>query len=113
MSIENKLFCHVAPTGTPQNPIHSSISSTTLNLTWYPPPVSQQNGIINYYIIQSTEVETGITYQYTSNNAWIYLTNLHAYYSYIFKFAAVTIAQGPFSTGTTITMPEDGKWYFN
>ena len=56
-----------------------------------------------------TEIETNAVYEYTSNTTYLFLTTLHAYYSYTFKMAAVTISQGPFSYNFTIQMPEDGE----
>ncbi len=101
----------IAPTASPQNPapIFYSDSASTLNLTWYPPPVEKQNGIILYYKIQMIELETSTVSEFTSSFTHLYLTNLHPYYSYTFTMAAVTIADGPFSTGFTVLMPEDGK----
>ena len=56
-----------------------------------------------------TEVETNTISEFTSNFTYHYLTNLHAYYSYTFQIAAVTISEGPFSSGFTVLMPEDGN----
>lgn len=97
------------PSAAPQNPSHSFFSSSALNLTWYPPPIDKQNGIIQYYIIYMIEVETNIALQFTSNFTYISLTSLHPYYSYTFTISAVTIGSGPFSSTYTILMPEDGQ----
>ena len=101
---------HIAPSAAPQNPssTHFAGSSTSLNLTWYPPPIEDRNGIVLYYIIVMTELETGAQFEFSSNFTFIYLDSLHAYYSYTFQIAAVTISQGPFSNGFTVLMPEDG-----
>ena len=56
-----------------------------------------------------TEIETRTESQFTSNSSYIHLTSLHPYYSYTFKIAAVTVAEGPFSNDYTVLMPEDGK----
>ena len=56
-------------------------------------------------------MDTNATFEITSNYTYIYLDFLHAYYTYTFKIAAVTIEQGPFSSGFTLTMPEDGMKY--
>ncbi len=101
----------IAPTASPQNPssIFYANSASTINFTWYTPPVEKQNGIIIYYIIRMTEVETNIGFEFTSNFTYIYLTSLHPYYSYTFQLAAVTVSEGPFSNAYTVLMPEDGK----
>ena len=104
-------FLQLAPSASPQNPssFFEAGSSSTLNLTWFPPPVEKQNGIIIYYIIIMTEVDTNTDSQFTSNSTYIYLTSLHPYYSYTFQIAAVTVGEGPFSNGYTVLMPEDGN----
>ena len=85
------------------------MSSTTLNFTWSLPSTEQQNGIINYCIVSVTEVDTGVVFELTSNATWLYLDFLHPHYTYTFRIAAVTVAQGPFSSEYNVTMPEDGK----
>ena len=102
-------FGCLAPSAAPQNPLELITSSTILNVTWSPPPIEGQNGIIVYYVIITTEVDTGIMWELTSNTTWLYLDYLHPYYTYTFRFAAVTVAQGPFSSGYNVTMPEDSK----
>ena len=109
------IFFHaIAPSGPPQNPssIFCTNSSSTLNVTWYPPPVDKQNGIIQYYTIRMTEVETNTFFEFTSNFTYIYLTSLHPYYSYRFQLAAVTVSEGPSSSDYTVLMPEDGIYYY-
>ena len=107
-SFEPCILSHTAPSGPPLNPATQIIDSRTINLTWYPPAVEHQNGIIQYYIINFTEVITGSMSQFTSVNPWLFLNSLHPYYSYSFAFSAVTIAKGPFSPKYNITTPEDG-----
>ena len=77
------------------------------------PPLNQQNGIITYYIILITEVATNVTVQYTSNSTWLFISNLHPYYTYSINIAAVTISPGPFLIGINVTMPEAGKLHHN
>ena len=102
------IFSHTAPSGPPLNLATDIIDSRTINLTWYPPAVEHQNGIIQYYIINYTEVITGNKTQFTSISPWLFLNSLHPYYSYTFALSAVTIAKGPFSPTYNITTPEDG-----
>ena len=70
--------------------------------------MEKQNGIIQYYITNLTEVNTGSVNEITSVTPWLFLTSLHPYYTYMLSFAAVTVAIGPFSAKYTITTPEDG-----
>ena len=99
----------IAPTGAPQSVTYNTTSSTTLNITWQPPPLDQRNGIIVYYKVRLIEMETNVSSVYNSSYLYIYLTGLHPYYTYIITFAAVTIQEGPFGSTTYVTMPEDGK----
>ena len=81
----------------------------TVNASWYPPPLNDQNGIIRYYSIRITEVDTGDIYEVESNFTWILLDFLHPYYTFSVQFAAVTVAQGPFGASINFTTPEDGE----
>lgn len=91
-----------------ENPILNALSASELNFTWLAPPANQQNGIITYYIIVFTEVTTSKSFQYTSNVTSLLVNNLHPYYTYNIKIAAVTIEPGPFLSGISLTMPEAG-----
>ena len=108
MHVYEYVFFCAAPSGPPLNPATQIINSRTINLTWYPPAVEHQNGIIQFYLINYTEVDTASETQFTSTSPWLFLSSLHPYYSYTFAFAAVTIDIGPFSAEYTITTPEDG-----
>ena len=99
---------YLAPTGFIENPVLSILSASELNFTWLPPPANQQNGIITHYIIVFTEVTTSKSLQYTSNTTSLFVYNLHPYYTYNIKIAAVTIEQGPFLSGISLAMPEAG-----
>ena len=88
---------------------HYFISSQDLNLTWLPPPFEKQNGLIQYYTIDVTELETGLTNNTNSYLTSVLLENLHPFYNYKIVIRAVTIAPGPISTAYYITMPEAGK----
>ena len=57
-----------------------------------------------------TEVETNINLEFNSNFTYLYLSDLHPYYSYTFTIAAVTVSEGPFSSDFTVLMPEDGEF---
>ena len=107
-SISDPLF--TAPSSAPLNPTWQILSSTTVKSSWYPPPLEDQNGIIRYYSIRITEIDTGDVLEEDSNVTWILLDFLHPYYTYSIQFAAVTVAQGPFGTSINFTTPEDGKY---
>ena len=103
------MHVYIAPSGYIQSPIVSIMTSSELNVTWLAPPLDQQNGIITHYVIKIVEVISSISFQYKSNTTWLFVGDLHPYYTYNITIAAVTIEQGPFLSGITITMPETGK----
>ncbi len=92
------------------NIVALSLTSTSVQLFWNPPPVDQQNGIITDYYINMTEIETGVTVQLTVTGATTLLINtLHPYYVYNFFISAATVVgRGPYSTLFSIQTPEDG-----
>lgn len=111
LPILNLPFLHsTAPSGSPMNIVTLSLTSTSVQLSWNPPPADQQNGIITDYYINMTEIETGVTVQLMVTGATTLLVNaLHPYYVYSFFISAATVVgQGPYSTIFSIRTPEDG-----
>ena len=103
----------IVPTGPPQAVEVQSETSTTLALSWQPPAPENQNGIILHYIVNITEMETGIVLSYTAVNTTILtVPTLHPFYNYTCIVAAVTVGVGPYSAPAVIQMPEDGKLAF-
>ena len=100
------------PTGAPENVAATTLSSTSVLLTWNPPLPDLQNGIITTYFVNVTELETGMASQLTVADATQLLINtLHPYYVYNFYISAATvIGLGPYSPVFPIQTLEDG-WY--
>ena len=98
-----------APSRQPQNVQLSALSSTSILITWSPPPVDDQNGVITGYLINLTEADTGTVLHMTSRTTSLTATSLHPYYMYEVVVAAVTVAVGPYSQPAQITTPEDSK----
>ena len=79
-------------------------------MEWEPPPIDQQNGIIQYYLVAVNQVEnvtntTSIAYA-TQLTVW----NLFPYYTYQVTIAAVTSpGTGPWSDPQTVMLPEAGN----
>lgn len=86
-----------------------ALSSTSLSVTWDPPTLDSQNGIITEYRINITELETGNVISLISFNTFITVQFLHPYYTYASVVSAVTNAEGPSSEELVITTPQDGK----
>ena len=81
-------------------------------MSWSAPPLQYQNGLIRHYNVQCThnDGEMNITTEvlWDSSTA-ILVENLHPFYNYTCSIAAVTVAQGPYSTAVLITTLEDGQ----
>ena len=98
-----------APTGPPQNLIGTTPTSTTLSLSWIPPPVEEQNGVIRSYRITVINEETGSSLMYSTIGTSYLLSDLHPYHRYNCSVAAYTVETGP-SSSITVRQPEDGKY---
>ena len=98
-----------APTAPPDNLIATALDSRTLHITWQPPVEEERNGIIRRYVINITELDSGNEYQLENVTTEITVQNLHPFYRYSYSVAAETVALGPFTPGSIIEMPEDGK----
>lgn len=82
------------------------IDSTSIFLSWEPPPQEHQNDAVTGYLVNITEVETGNTSQLYTSSTSITLSSLHPSYTYIWSIAAVTIGPGPFSQNIILrTLP--------
>ena len=103
------IIVSAAPTAPPQMVQARSENSTTLVLSWQPPPLDNQNGIIVNYTANVTESETGTIFFVVTATTTITLSSLHPYYTYSCIVAAVTIDIGPFTAPVSLEMPEDGK----
>ena len=104
------MFPATAPYSPPLNVSGISISSMSILLFWSPPPLSEQNGIIAYYRVNITEVETGNDISLLSPDTFITVSFLHPFYTYIFVVSAVTVTEGPYSDEFIITTPQDGNF---
>ncbi len=102
-------FAYAAPASSPQNVSIVALSSTSLSVSWDPPALDSQNGIITEYRINITELETGNVISLISFNTFITVQFLHPYYTYVGVVSAVTNAEGPSSEELVVTTPQDGK----
>ena len=86
----------------------SPLSSTSISLSWSPPPLDQQNGIIRFYRVSITEDETGVVISRVATSTSITVTSLHPYYTYQCSVSAFTIGDGPATSESTVRTLEDG-----
>ena len=113
----NYSFCYVrmmytciyaAPSGSPVA-LMAEKSSSTLTLSWEPPSIESQNGIIRQYVVYITENETDTTTHHYSNTTQLIISGLHPFYTYKCTVAAETIGVGPFSAILVIQLDEDSE----
>ena len=102
-----------APTAAPSNFTLISRNSTTITISWDPPPFDKINGYIQHYVIAVTEHETVAEFQEQSNYTQATLQSLHPYYTYTCRVAAVTTGPGPYTENITIQLPEDCEICFS
>ena len=108
-SVVTVLTDESVPIATPQEVTASEVTSAYLTLTWNPPPFEETNGIIRYYMVRVSEIETGTSFFVTSNDTEITVPDLHPYFTYECNIAAFTIDLGPYSNAITIQLLEEGK----
>ena len=99
----------IVPTSYPQNFVAVASSSRSATVTWDPPPIPQQNGIIILYTINVTVADSGEMFQLTSTTTSLTVSTLQPFTTYFCIIAASTsVGMGPFSTVVTFQTPEDG-----
>ena len=103
-------FSIVAPSSPPRLLVITAMNSHSINISWNPPPMNKVNGIIQYYFLNITVVETSHSLYFKTSDTSVSLNDVHPHYTYTVVVAAVTIAIGPFSTEQSITTPQDGNY---
>jgi len=97
-----------APTAAPEQLTASSRTSTSLTLTWNPPPFEDPNGPIQYYRVNVTEVDTNTTLaSRTTFATQITYRNLHPYYIYRCTVATYTVGIGPYAAPITVQLNQE------
>ncbi len=100
----------LAPSIAPENVSLITVSSTSIQVSWTPPPVANRNGIVIEYRINLVEVDTGRHQSYVSPTPNFIVQSLHPYYTYRVNVSAHTVETGPFSAVQEIQTPEDSKY---
>jgi len=98
----------LVPTAAPLNPSGSSLNATFISILWNPPPPEHINGIIDFYIIEVTEVVTNFTWLFYAADTQVRAGPLHPFYLYRCRVSASTIGQGPFTGFFYVTSGEAG-----
>ena len=119
------LFYHTAPTEAPLNVSVLVQSSHSIILSWEPPSLEEQNGLLVQYhvIVMETQIlyldngtvisQLGIirnrTYNVSEGRTQL-VDMLHPSYNYTVRIAATTVVGiGLFSDPITVMTPEDGE----
>ena len=102
------IFYYAAPSSFPMMLTFSNISDSSFHLVWQSLPSADQNGIIRYYLVNITEVDTGRQFQLTSLATYISVGSLHPFYTYVCTVAASTVDIGPYSPPLTMKTLEAG-----
>ena len=97
------------PSGPPQSLAANALSALIIQITWQPPPLPQQNGVITGYVINVTSLDTGLSQQLMSTATNLQVPNLTPFTNYVCIVAAKTaIGVGPFSTVVNVQTLEAG-----
>ena len=99
-----------APSAAPTDVSVIIETSSSVTFSWFPPPMSLQNGVIVAYSVQLWEMETNNVQLFESTALTFSINSLHPFYKYNLTVAAVTVAKGVASDPTLFQMPEDGKF---
>ena len=111
MFIHNKYYSYhfIAPSASPVSFNATATSPYSAFLTWEPPPLDGQNGVIIGYVIQVNILETNQTLYLYSNNTYLQVNTVRPYRTYVCIIAAITnVGTGPYGTQFILETPEDG-----
>ena len=102
---------YAVPTASPDSIQSMIVNSTAVIITWLPPVVDDQNGIITAYIVNvSLEDNDTVPLQYTTSSLSVMLVEVYPFSTYVVFVAAETsVGRGPFSRSLRISTPEDGR----
>ena len=85
-----------------------STTSTSITLSWSPPPEDQLNGVLRHYVVIIEETDTSRNTTLTSISPQVVLSDLHPFYTYNFAVCAVTTGVGPCVYYEPVQLPQDG-----
>ena len=84
--------------------------SSSLMVAWLDIPFPEANGVIWYYAINITVLDSSENIYEETDETMLELSELHPFYTYIISVAGFTIGYGPFSPEVSLTLPQDGNY---
>ncbi|KAL5477126.1 hypothetical protein EMCRGX_G023872 [Ephydatia muelleri] len=97
-----------APTSSPLNLSPVASTSTSVTLSWAPPPTQFQNGVIMGYTLQVFNTQQGLLRETNTSSNGSTVDSLRPYTTYLFRVAAMTVVErGPYSGNVTVLTKED------
>ena len=102
---------YLGPSAPPEDIQFFVTGSTTATVTWSPPPVDDQNGVVVYYSLTIEDLQFNARIEViNSTNSTYYLTGLNEFNEYRCRIAAATIkGLGPYSQAHNFTTYQDGN----
>ena len=106
--LAQKLFpLSLVPSGPPTNVTITVLSYNSLIVTWFPPIMSLQNGVIKEYTVIINDVNTKSSQTVSViNKTNTILSELKSFHTYSILVSASTVGLGPFAEPVIIKMPE-------
>ena len=93
-------FMHTCtvPSSPPENVTAIGFNSTTLMMSFNPPPIIDHNGQLTGYVIRYNRVESGVTKSVTTTTTTIFISGLDKFVNYSVTVASMNVnGTGPFS----------------
>ncbi len=111
ISLNSYTFLTSAPPGPPQNVQLSSITASSITVSWQPSPYSVQFGNVHYYTVNcSSHSHNGVNYTTADNSTVsVQVTELRPYTVYECCVGGVGVAGGSVLTCRTSVTSETGK----
>ena len=91
----------------PENVLASVINSTTVEVTWDPPSIT--NGILRYYTVVYGSSDDMEMMEVNSSDVTVLVSGLDPFTSYTFYVLAVTITPSELSDNVTVLTDEGGE----
>ena len=91
----------------PQNIGASVINSTTIEVTWDPPSIT--NGILRYYTVVYGGSDDMEVMEVNSSDVTVLVSGLDPFTNYTFYVLALTVAPSEASDGVTVLTDEAGE----